>query len=86
MTTPTAAPARNQEVRPWPALWSLVLGFFSNLFGTLTHYAAAAAPVFFGAGFVPVNAWWKIGALTSVVNIVIWLVIGGAWWRVLGLW
>jgi DASS family divalent anion:Na+ symporter len=69
-----------------PFLAALVLGFFSNLFGTLTHYAAAAAPVFFGAGFVPVNTWWKIGALTSVVNIVIWLVVGGAWWKVLGLW
>jgi len=69
-----------------PFLAALVLGFFSNLFGTLTHYAAAAAPVFFGAGFVPVNTWWKIGALTSVVNIVIWLGVGGVWWKVLGLW
>jgi DASS family divalent anion:Na+ symporter len=69
-----------------PLLAALVLGFFSNLFGTLTHYAAAAAPVFFGAGFVPVNTWWKIGALTSVVNIAIWLGIGGVWWKVLGLW
>ena len=69
-----------------PFLAALVLGFFSNLFGTLTHYAAAAAPVFFGAGFVPVNTWWKIGALTSIVNIVIWLAIGGVWWKVLGLW
>ncbi len=34
MTTRTAAPARNQEVRPWPALWSLVLGFFMILIDT----------------------------------------------------
>lgn len=34
MTTPAAAPARNQEVRPWPALWSLVLGFFMILIDT----------------------------------------------------
>jgi DASS family divalent anion:Na+ symporter len=69
-----------------PLLAALVLGFFSNLFGTLTHYAAACAPVYFGAGYVPVNTWWKLGALASVMNIVIWLVLGGLWWKVLGLW
>jgi DASS family divalent anion:Na+ symporter len=69
-----------------PLLAALVLGFFSNLFGTLTHYAAACAPVYFGAGYVPVNTWWKLGALASVVNITIWLVLGGVWWKVLGLW
>ncbi len=34
MTTRTAASAGNQEVRPWPALWSLVLGFFMILIDT----------------------------------------------------
>jgi DASS family divalent anion:Na+ symporter len=69
-----------------PFLAAIVLGFFSNLFGTLTHYAAACAPVYFGAGYVPVATWWKLGALTSVVNITIWLGVGSVWWKVLGLW
>jgi DASS family divalent anion:Na+ symporter len=69
-----------------PFLAAIVLGFFSNLFGTLTHYAAACAPVYFGAGYVPVATWWKLGALTSIVNIAIWLGIGSLWWKVLGLW
>lgn len=69
-----------------PFLAAIVLGFFSNLFGTLTHYAAACAPVYFGAGYVPVATWWKLGALTSIVNIAIWLGIGSVWWKVLGLW
>ena len=69
-----------------PLVAALVLGFFSNLFASLTHYAAACAPIFFGAGHVRVDTWWKVGALVSVVNIVVWLVIGGVWWKMLGLW
>jgi DASS family divalent anion:Na+ symporter len=42
--------------------------------------------VFFGSGYVELGAWWQLGALISVVNIVIWTVIGGLWWRVIGLW
>jgi divalent anion:Na+ symporter, DASS family len=30
--------------------------------------------------------WWKSGLLISVVNIAIWLVVGGLWWKVLGHW
>lgn len=69
-----------------PVLAALALAFFSNLFAGLTHYAAAAAPIFFAAGYVPTGEWWKIGFVLSVVNISIWLVIGGMWWKVLGLW
>jgi DASS family divalent anion:Na+ symporter len=69
-----------------PLLAAFVLAFFSNLFGSLTHYGAAAAPVFFGAGFVPVTTWWKIGGLLSLVNITVWLVVGGLWWKLLGIW
>ena len=69
-----------------PLLAAVVLAFFSNLFGSLTHYGAAVAPIFFGAGFVPVGTWWMIGGLLSVVNITVWLVVGGLWWKVLGIW
>jgi len=69
-----------------PLLAALVLGFFSNLFSSMTHYSTGPAPVLFGAGYVDVTDWWKLGAVVSVVNIVIWLGIGGIWWKVLGLW
>jgi DASS family divalent anion:Na+ symporter len=69
-----------------PALAALVLAFFSNLFAGLSHYGTGPAPVFFGSGYVELGAWWQLGALISVVNIVIWTVIGGLWWRVIGLW
>jgi DASS family divalent anion:Na+ symporter len=38
-----------------------------------------------GAGYVRLTDWWKLGAVVSVVNIVIWLGIGGVWWKVLGI-
>ncbi len=69
-----------------PGLAVLVLAFFSNLFAGLSHYGTGPAPVFFGAGYVELGAWWKLGALISVVNIVIWTVVGGLWWRMIGLW
>ena len=69
-----------------PLLAALVLGFFSNLFASITHYGTAAAPVLFGSGNVEIGTWWKLGALISVVNITIWLGVGSLWWKLLGLW
>ena len=69
-----------------PLLGALVLGFFSNLFSGMTHYGTGPAPVLFAAGYVDVADWWRLGAIVSVVNILIWMVIGGAWWKLLGYW
>jgi DASS family divalent anion:Na+ symporter len=69
-----------------PLLAALVLGFVSSLFGCLTPYACGPAPVLFGGGYVSLGAWWRLGALVSVVNIVIWIVVGGAWMKLLGIW
>jgi DASS family divalent anion:Na+ symporter len=69
-----------------PMLAALILGFFSNLFSSMTHYGTGPAPVLFGAGYVELADWWKLGALVSVVNITIWLGVGGVWWKILGLW
>jgi DASS family divalent anion:Na+ symporter len=69
-----------------PLLAALVLGFASNLFSSLTHYGSGPAPVLFGSGHVDLGVWWKLGALASVINILIWLVAGGLWWKLLGLW
>jgi DASS family divalent anion:Na+ symporter len=69
-----------------PLLAALVLGFSSNLFASLTHYGTAPAPILFSGGHVSLGAWWRIGAIISLVNIAIWMGIGAAWWRLLGLW
>ncbi|MBI4540563.1 MAG: anion permease [Gemmatimonadetes bacterium] len=69
-----------------PLLAALILAFLSNMFGGTTHYGTGPAPVFFGAGYVDVGTWWKLGALVSISNFAIWVFLGGLWWKVLGLW
>lgn len=69
-----------------PLLGALVLGFLSNLFSSLTHYGSGPAPVIFGSGYVELGTWWKLGALTGVINLLIWLLVGGLWWKVIGIW
>jgi DASS family divalent anion:Na+ symporter len=69
-----------------PLLAALVLGFASNLFSSLTHYGSGPAPVLFGSGYVELSTWWKLGFLASLINILIWLIAGGLWWKLLGLW
>ncbi|PIN00859.1 hypothetical protein CDL12_26639 [Handroanthus impetiginosus] len=67
-------------------LGAIVLSFLSNLMGGITHYGIGSAPVFYGAGYVPLAKWWGYGFLISVVNLVIWLGVGGVWWKAIGLW
>lgn len=69
-----------------PELAALTLAFFSSLFGGLTNYSSGPAAILFGTGYVSVSTWWKIGFISSLVNIAIWMIIGGLWWKVLGLW
>jgi DASS family divalent anion:Na+ symporter len=42
--------------------------------------------VLYGSGYIRLAEWWRLGFIISVVNIVIWLGIGGLWWRAIGLW
>ena len=69
-----------------PLLAALVLAFFSNLFAGMTHYGTGPAAVLFGSGYVDMADWWKLGALLSIVNILVWLGLGGLWWKALGIW
>ena len=69
-----------------PELAALTLGFFSNLMGALTHYGSGQAPILFSTGYLTTAQWWKMGFISSLVNIVIWFIVGGLWWKILGLW
>ncbi len=64
---------------------ALTLGFFSNLNAAMTHYGTGPAPIYFGAGYVELGKWWKLGFLTSVVFVAIWFGIGSLWWNIIGL-
>lgn len=62
------------------------LGMVSSLCGCLTHYASGPSPIFFGSNYTDVKTWWKIGFLISLMHITILLVVGGVWWKIIGLW
>ncbi len=64
----------------------LMLAYFSNLNAGLTHYGTTPAPIYFGAGYVKQRTWWTVGLVASVVNILIWSIVGLAWWKLLGWW
>ena len=69
-----------------PVLAVLSLAYFSNLNASLTHYGTTPAPIWFGAGYVKQRTWWLLGLLVSVPNILIWVVVGFLWWKLLGWW
>lgn len=69
-----------------PLLAAVSLGIFSNLNGCLTHYGAGPAPVIYGAGYVSQAEWWKVGVIVSLLHCLIWLPLGFAWWKLIGLW
>ncbi|HLN62428.1 MAG TPA: anion permease [Symbiobacteriaceae bacterium] len=68
------------------ALVALALGYMNSLNASMTHYGTGPAPIFFGAGYIDQKTWWKNGLIVSLVNLVVWVGIGGLWWKVIGLW
>ena len=70
-----------------PAMpFALLLAAVSSIMMTLTHYATGTSPIIFGSGYVGLGQWWKIGFVMSVVNTVVWVLVGGLWWKILGYW
>ncbi|MGV6490360.1 anion permease [Stenotrophomonas rhizophila] len=58
----------------------------SAIMMTLTHYATGTSPIIFGSGYVSLGTWWRVGFLMCVFELLVFAVIGGAWWKVLGYW
>ncbi|MGZ3632951.1 MAG: DASS family sodium-coupled anion symporter, partial [Parachlamydiaceae bacterium] len=69
-----------------PFLIAFSLAVSSSLFACLTHYGTGCAPIFFGSEYVNFKHWWRMGAIISVVFLVIWIGLGSLWWKVLGCW
>ncbi len=66
------------------AVYALV--YLNNLQAGLTHYGTTTAPIIFVENYVSFADWWRTGLIVSLLNLVIWLSVGIAWWRILGLW
>ena len=69
-----------------PLFSALVFGFIGNLFGGLAHYSSGPAGVIYGSGYVKTSEFFLIGFIMSVVNILIWSIVGGGWMKLIGIW
>lgn len=64
----------------------MVLAFANSLNAGTTTYGTGPSPIYFGAGYLDQATWWRLGFIVNVANLAIWLIVGGAWWKLLGLW
>ena len=69
-----------------PFLFALLMAAASNIMMTLTHYATGTSPVIFGSGYTTLAEWWKVGFVMSLFLIVVWVLVGATWWKLLGYW
>jgi len=69
-----------------PLYLGLLLAGASSLMMSLTHYATGTSPIIFGSGYVSMENWWVMGFIMSVVNLAVWGIVGGFWWKILGYW
>jgi divalent anion:Na+ symporter, DASS family len=69
-----------------PMAFALLLAATSSIMMTLTHYATGTSPIIFGSGYTTLGQWWLTGLAMSIVNLTVWVIVGGIWWKVLGYW
>ena len=67
-----------------PFMLMMVAG--SAIMMTLTHYATGTSPIIFGSGYTTLGQWWRVGAVMCVLELIIFTVVGGIWWKILGFW
>lgn len=59
---------------------------FVNFSSGLTNYGTTPSPMFFAQEYVSMKDWFRVGAVVSVSNVLIWGTIGFGWWKLLGIW
>ncbi|MDR3562408.1 MAG: DASS family sodium-coupled anion symporter [Negativicutes bacterium] len=63
-----------------------LIAFSAGYGGMLTHYGGALSPILFGAGYVDQATWWRIGAMAAVMSLLVNLLIGLPYWKIIGIW
>lgn len=62
----------------------MTLGYSSNLFGSISHYASGPAAVYYGSGYMTLAEVFSSGALMTLRAVLVWGVVGMGWWKFLG--
>jgi len=68
-----------------PLATAFAFAFMTNLFGGFTQYSSGPAPILYAQGHIDLKTWLKVGAVTGVAYLIIWLGIGSCWWHFIGL-
>eukprot|EP00927_Polykrikos_kofoidii_P040881 TRINITY_DN34868_c0_g1_i1.p1 TRINITY_DN34868_c0_g1~~TRINITY_DN34868_c0_g1_i1.p1 ORF type:complete len:625 (-),score=88.58 TRINITY_DN34868_c0_g1_i1:216-2090(-) len=68
---------------PMAAIMSLAVA--SNVFGSLTPYASAQAPVYIAGGYVSQRDWYRLGFIFIIFNLAVWTIVGSVWWKLIGM-
>ena len=58
----------------------------TGIYGTLTYYGTGPGPILFGSRYIEQSEWFRLGFIISTFNLVVWIVVGSIWWKVLGYW
>lgn len=69
-----------------PMPFVLMMAAASSIMMSLTHYATGTSPVIFNSGYITLGEWWKAGFVMSVMSLLVWVIVGGLWWLLLGYW
>ena len=69
-----------------PLMTAIVFGIFADVPISLTHYGNGCAPIYFGGGYVSQGEWWRNGFVATTCTTLIYLTVGAAWWKLIGLW
>mmetsp|Transcript_24210 Transcript_24210/g.46013 ORF Transcript_24210/g.46013 Transcript_24210/m.46013 type:complete len:694 (-) Transcript_24210:297-2378(-) len=65
---------------------ALAFAYASHLMSSLTHYSSANSPIFYNLGYCSLRTWWTAAFVSSLAQGTVWVVVGGLWWEVLGIW
>ena len=62
-----------------PALMALMLLFATNFFAAITPQGSSANVLFVGSGYLTTSELYRYGAVITLVNLLIYLIIGTPW-------
>lgn len=66
-------------------LTTLCFAFNTNLFGGLNHYASGQSAVYYGAGYIDLPTYFKVGLVCGVTYFALYALTGAVWWKIIGL-
>ncbi|WP_334329176.1 DASS family sodium-coupled anion symporter [Companilactobacillus sp. HBUAS59699] len=68
-----------------PTMVIMMFAILTCISPSTTHYGTGTASIYFATGYVTQREWWKVGFIVSLVEFLIFMIIGLGWWKLLGM-